>query len=215
MTLTVVSGAKTWRLETTRWHGHEVALFPGQGSVLGRDRELLLVGHGAYIETANGTWIHYARASDVGDRLGPGVQLARDNVAGTTADRILTVTNDIRKTSRPDGTTVYTGTIPDSAADPTISAKDDTIMGVITKLRSGNQPGAPGGRHPNLRLRMIVARDGLVGRISITFHQTGAHSTTSGGATTWSITYSHLGTTPPITPPATSTPGTRALAPMN
>ena len=43
------------------------------------------------------------------------------------------------------GTTLYAGTIPDSSADPAASPADDAILRMITNLRSGNEPGAPGG----------------------------------------------------------------------
>ncbi len=50
---------------------------------------------------------------------------------------------------------------------------------------------------------MSVGGDGLVRQVSVTFQQNGTY--------TWSVTYSQLGSTPPITAPASSTdvpPGT-------
>jgi hypothetical protein len=55
---------------------------------------------------------HYADASNVPDVVAGRVRLARDNVAGNTADQILALTTGIQQTPQPDGSTVYTGTIP-------------------------------------------------------------------------------------------------------
>jgi hypothetical protein len=204
MTLTFRRGTKTWTLETTRWHGRDISLSPGQESVLGPNRRLLLVGGGAYVEHADGTWVHYASEADVGDKLGPAVQLARNNVAGNTAGQILRLATGLERTPQPDGTTLYTGVIPNTSADPAMSPSSDTLLRVITSLRSGDAPGAPGGRHSGLRLRMIVASDGLVHSVSLTFRQEGAGE--GGSVSTWSVTYTGLGGTARIAAPAAAKP---------
>jgi hypothetical protein len=53
---------------------------------------------------------------------------------------------------------------------------------------------------------MTVGPDGLVRQISLTYQQQDTGSATTDGTYTWTVTYSQLGNTPPITPPATSTP---------
>ena len=58
---------------------------------------------------------------------------------------------------------------------------------------------------------MSVGSDGLVNQVSITFQQQNASSPAPDGTYTWSVTYSQLGSTPPITAPPNSTdvpPGT-------
>ena len=58
---------------------------------------------------------------------------------------------------------------------------------------------------------MSVGRDGLVRQVSVTFQQAGTGSPAVDGSYTWSVTYSRLGSTPPITAPTSSTdvpPGT-------
>src|SRR5262249_17964460 len=74
----------------------------------------------------------------------------------------------------------------------------------------GNEGNAPGGRPSDLQLQMSVGVDGLVRQVSVTFQQdTGSPAVD--GTYTWSVTYSQLGTTPPITAPPSSTdvpPGT-------
>jgi hypothetical protein len=204
MTVTATgTGTQLWMLYTTRWTGKRISLSSGAVHVLGRNRQLILIGGGAYLQRADGTWVHYATEADIGPKLGPAVQLARENVAGNTANQILALATNLRKTVEPDGTTVYTGTIPNSNADPASPGVPDAIVGMITKLRSGNQPGAPGGSHPDSRLTLIVGRDGLVRRVSLTFHQRGATSTADTGSTTWSVRYSHLADTRPISAPTT------------
>jgi hypothetical protein len=48
----------------------------------------------------------------------------------------------LRQAKQPDGTTLYTGTIPDTSSDRRVNPADDTILRMITSLRSGNGPGA-------------------------------------------------------------------------
>lgn len=201
MTVTATgTGHKLWTLYTTRWTGKRISLSSGAAHVLGRNRQLILIGGGAYLQKADGTWVHYATEADVGPKLGPAVQLAHKNVAGNTANQILALATHLHKTVEPDGTTVYTGTIPNSNADPASPGVPDAIMGMITKLRSGNQPGAPGGSHPDTKLTLIVGRDGLVSRVSLTVHQQGDTDAAT-SSTTWTVQYSHLGGTPQISAP--------------
>ncbi len=79
------------------------------------------------------------------------------------------------------------------------------IMRMIANLRRGNELGAPGGYHDDLQLQMTVGGDGLVRQVSLTFQQQDTSSPTGDGAYTWRVTYSQLGSTPPIMPPATFT----------
>jgi hypothetical protein len=213
MTMTTTGhGSTIWALDSTRWNGDDIAMTTGANHQLGPNQQLLLIGGGAYVETAGGHWIHYANESDVGPKLGPAVQLAHDNVVGSTAERILGLATGLQKTAQTDGTTVYTGTIPNSTGDPGISPTDDAITRMITGLRSGNEAGAPGGYHNDLQLKMTVASNGLVRQISLTLQQQGTNSPTDAGATTWTVTYSRLGNTRPITPPADSTPAAPGVA---
>ncbi|MFY9930465.1 MAG: hypothetical protein WAK82_20910 [Streptosporangiaceae bacterium] len=202
-TATVVNGSSSYTLDTTRWNGTGIALTRGQRSVLGTNQQLLLVGGGVYVQTAGGTWLHYASASDVGPRLGPAVQLARDNAAGNTAGQILSLATGLQQATQPDGTTIYTGTIPDSTGDPGVKPGDDELIQVISDLRSGNEPGAPGGYHNGVALRMTVGPGGLVQKVSLTFRQQDTGSAANNGTSTWTVTYSQLGSTPPITAPST------------
>ena len=73
-------------------------------------------------------------------------------------------------------------------------------------MRSGNEPGAPGGSHGDLKLRLTAGSDGRVRQVSLTFQQQDSGSPAGNGSYTWSVTYSQLGTTPPIAVPATSIP---------
>jgi hypothetical protein len=200
MTLTVTHGSTSWTLSTVRWHGHAIAISNGQGHELGLNRQLVLTGGGAYLQQADGHWVHYRAASDVGPKLGPDVQLARDDVAGNTAGAILALATHLHKTIRPDGSTLYTGTIPASEGDSAVAPRDDTIMGVIIRLRSVGR---------DARFRLVVGRDGLVRQMSETFQNEGAKLPADNGIWTWAIRYSHLGSTPPISPPSAAVAATR------
>jgi hypothetical protein len=194
--------------DTTRWNGDAIEVTRGDHSQLGPDQALILIAGGAYLEHQDGTWLHYATASGVGPKVGPIVELARNNVAGNTATQVLSLATGLTQTTQADGSTIYTGTIPDSPGDPGVDPNDDSILRMIANLTDGadNQPGAPGGYHHDLRLAMTVGADGLVDQISLTYQQQGTGSAGNDGRYTQTVSYSRLGATAPITPPAASTP---------
>lgn len=226
MTATMLHAGVTHTLETTRWNGGDIAFSPGVGSIFaapeGSIQQLLLIGGGMYVQTREGTWLHYAKASDVAPKpLGGMVQLAQDNIEGTTPQQILALATHVQKTAQPDGTTVYTGTIPDSSLDPAIVPGNDAITRMIlgaqkrTDLMFGvgnrNEGDAPGGQQKDLRLQMSVGGEGLVRQVSVTFQKEDTGSPAVDGTYTWSVTYTQLGSTPPITASPSSTdvaPGT-------
>jgi len=172
---------------TTEWNGGNIAMTGGK--VLGPLQRFLIVGGTVYVQQTDGTWLHYASASDVPDVLAGRVRLARNNVTGNTVDEVLALATGIQRTGQPDGTTVYTGAIPDSAVDPdtVISPSDDVLMLMILSHRLGDV-GDPG-----MRLRMVAGRDGTVQEVDLT------------RGDTLKVTYSALGSTPPITAPSNAT----------
>jgi hypothetical protein len=226
MATTLLHGGVTHTLEVTRWNGSDIAFSPGGSDVpfspgVSSIRQLLLIGGGVYVQTSDGTWLHYANASDVPPKpLGGMVQYARDNLAGTTAQQILALATGVQKTAQSDGTTVYTGTIPNSIADARIAPSDDNgaitrmIFGVL-KSKEGGALALGGGNHNGLQLQMSVGGDGLVRQVSLTFQQQDPGSPALDGTYTWSITYSQLGSTAPITAPARSTDAPPGTLPQN
>jgi hypothetical protein len=201
MTTTVLHGGVTQTVDAARWNGRDIAFSPGVGPI----PQLLLIGGGMYVQTSAGAWLHYASASDAAPKpLGGMVQLARDNITGSTPQQILALATHVQKTAQPDGTTTYTGTIPNSSLDPALVSGNDAITNMIlgaqkrTTLMFGDGAGGP---QNDLQLQMSVGGDGLVRRVSVNFQQGPA----AGRTYTWSVTYSRLGTTPPITAPPAST----------
>ena len=208
MTGSVTHDGSSYTLDTTQWNGDAIEMTRGDRSQLGPFQALVLIGGGAYLEQADGTWLHYASASGVGPKVGPMVELAQNNVAGNTAGQILSLASGLTQTTQSDGTTLYTGTIPNTPGDPGIDPNGDAILRIISRLSNGsdNTPGAPGGYHSGLQLTMAVGTDGFVRQISLTYRQQGTGSSATDGSYTLTVTYSKLGSTPAITPPATSTP---------
>jgi hypothetical protein len=205
MTTTVLHAGVTHTIDAARWNGSDIAFSTGFGPI----PQVLLIGGGMYVQTSDGTWLHYATASDVGPKpLGGLAQLAHDNIAGTTPQQILALATHVQKTTQSDGTTVYTGTIPNSSLDPAIAPGNDAITSMILGAQKRTDLMFGGGSNEgdvqnDLQFEMSVGGDGLVRQVSVTFQQTGTY--------TWSVTYSQLGNTPAITPPASSTdvpPGT-------
>jgi hypothetical protein len=211
ITGTVRHDGSSYSLDTTQWNGNSIAVTRGGKSEFGPGQALTLIDGAAYVEQADGTWLRYSSESGVGPKLGPMVQLAHDNVAGNAADQVLSLATGLTQSSEPDGTTVYTGTIPETNSDPASSGTDDTILRIINNLRGGNDAigphkyFAPAGSHNGLQLQMTVGPDGLVRQISLTYQQQNTGSPQDDGTYTWTVTYSQLGSTRPITPPATST----------
>jgi hypothetical protein len=205
ITGTVTHDGTSYSLDTTQWNGSSITVTPGDRSELGPNQALRLIDGGAYVQQADGSWLHYASASGVGPKVGPQVELAQNNVAGNTADQILSLATGLTQTTEPDGTRLYTGTIPNLNTDPGVPPTDDTILRIITNLRTGNDASAPGGFHNGLQLQMTVGIDGFVRQVVLTFQQQDTGSATNDGVYTWAITYSQLDNTPPIAPPATST----------
>jgi hypothetical protein len=227
MTTTVLHGGVTNTVDAASWNGSDIAFSTG----FDQFPQLLLIGGGMYVQTSDGTWLHYANASDVEPKpLGGLEQLAQDTIAGTTAQQILALATGVQQTAQPDGTTLYTGTIPNSninaGNDPGNNAIISMILGAqkrtdMTFGTGPNQGDAPSGQPNGLQLQMSVGGDGLVTQVSVTFQQEGTGSLAEDGTYTWSATYSQLGSTPPISAPASSTdvpPGTLppgALPPEN
>src|SRR5262249_33474155 len=175
MTTTVVHAGVARTTDSARWNGQDIAFPPGLGLV----PQLLLIGSGMYVQTSDGTWLHYADASNVGPKpLGGLVQLARDNIAGTTAQQILALATHVRKTARSDGTTLYTGTIPSNSLDPGSVTGNDAITSMLlgaqkrTDMMFGAGKGdAAGDLQNDLQLRMTVEGDGLVKQVIVSFQR--------------------------------------------
>jgi hypothetical protein len=215
MTTTMLHAGVTRTIDATRWNGNDLAYSPGIGPI----QQLLLIAGGMYVQTSDGTWLHYANASNVEPKpLGGLMQLAQDGIASTTPQQILALATHVQQTTQPDGTTVYTGTIPSSSVDPAILTGNDAITNMIlgAQKRTGSMVGGGGATtggqmNGDLQLQMSVGGDGLVSQVSVTFQQQGTGSPAADGTYTWSVTYSQLGNTPPIAAPASSTdvaPGT-------
>jgi hypothetical protein len=175
---------------TIRWNGDDLAIASaGEGRPLPGFVQLLLVGGGVYVQRADGSWLRFASEADLAPPLYAGtVQAARSLAAGSRAAQIIASAYGLQKTVQPDGSTVYSGTIP-ASNPPEVDPRDDTATPIML-------PGfGPGGA-----LQLAVGNDGLVTQMSETA------SPPAVGA--WSIEYSQLGSTPAITPPATYTEGT-------
>ena len=183
MTATFALGNHT-TLETTQWNGNDLSISSDHGSLdLSGDKQLLLVGGNVYVQSADGTWQHYANESDIGvlERV---VQRARANVSGSSAAQILALVPNLQKTVQPDGTSVYTGTIPASGNAAEVTPTDDTATRLRARLQSVGRVS---------QFKLVVGSDGLVRQLSETADDGTASSNTQ---------YSQLGSTPPITPPA-------------
>jgi hypothetical protein len=213
MTTTVLHSGVTKTVESARWNGHDLAYSPEDGPI----PKLLLVGGAIYVQTSDGNWLHYANASNVPPKPVGGLeQLAQATIAATTPQQIIALATGVQKTTQPDGSTVYTGTIPASNLDPALVPGNDAITNMIlgAQKRTDGMVGVgkataqtPGTNccQENLQLQMSVGNDGLVNQVNITFQQQNAASPAADGTYTWSVTYSQLGNTPPITAPPTST----------
>jgi hypothetical protein len=172
---------------TTSWDDGNIALTGGK--VLSPLQQFRIVDGGVYVQEFDGTWLHYKDADNVPAWLATRVHMVRNDVAGNSAEQVLALATGIEQTTQPDGTTVYTGTIPSSSVDPDtlLTPSDDLLMWAILSHRLGD-PGDPA-----MQLRMVAGSDGTVQEVDLT------------GSETLKFTYSDLGSTPPITAPANAT----------
>jgi hypothetical protein len=187
---------------TVRWNGKDVAIVSGtEGNVLPGFDQLRLVGGSVYLQRADdGSWLHYASEPDLEPSLGSGTVLAAYGLAvASRAAQIIASTDRLRKTAQPDGSTVYSGTIPPNS--PAKGAPSKDLGGLIMSGAQGMLPSFGSGG----AFQLVVGSDGLVSRMS----ETAAPPAT--GA--WRVEYSRLGDPQQITPPATSSEGTAADLP--
>jgi hypothetical protein len=193
LTLTFGLGGQKTLLTAAEWSGNDISIWDVELSRFGA-RRLVLTGANAYEQRVDGTWLRYPSASDLGRRLHAIARATRTILTGSRADQILALVPGLRKTAEPGGTTVYAGTIPASdsaAASPT----GNTATRLVAALKSAGN---------DAQLRLIVGSDGLVRQLSeIVDHRTRA----------WTIQYSELGTTPPVSPPHTFREATAGSAP--
>jgi hypothetical protein len=187
---------------TVRWNGKDVAIASGSGgSVLPGFDRLLLVGGGAYLQRADdGSWLHYASEADLEPSLGSGTVLAAYGLAvASRAAQIIASAYGLQKTEQPDGSTVYSGTIPPNSPAKGAPSKDlgglvmDSAQSMLPTFGSGGA------------FQLVVGSDGLVRQMS----ETAAPPAT--GA--WRVEYSRLGDPQQITPPAAYSEGTAADLP--
>jgi len=169
---------------TTQWHGNDLSISGDHGSLWGAT-QVLLIGGNVYAQQPDGTWQHYASESDAG-RLATALQMARVDVAGSNAAQILAVVTGLQKTVQPDGSTVYTGTIP-ASKQAEVTPTDDTATRLGARLASTGRVS---------RFKLVVGSDGLVKHMD---------ETAEDGSSSWNVEYSQLGSTPPITAPANAT----------
>jgi hypothetical protein len=173
---------------TTEWNDGNIALTGGK--VLGPLQGLRIVDGGVYVQESDGTWLHYADADNVPRVVAVKVRMARNDVAGNSAEQVLSLATGIEQTAQPDGSTVYTGTIPAITVDPDtlLTPFDDLLMWAILSHRLGD-PGDPA-----MQLRMVAGSDGTVQEVDL-----------ARGGDNLKLTYGDLGSTPPIAAPASST----------
>ena len=187
-------------IATVRWSGKDLAIASGTGgNVLPGFDQLLLVGGALYLQRPDGSWLHYASEADLAPLLDRGTVLAAYGLAvASRAAQIIASAYGLQMTDQPDGSTVYSGTVPPETAAKVPSGKGGgPIMGIAgMMLPSFGSGGA---------LKLVVGSDGLVRQMSET--------ATPPLTRAWRIDYTRLGDTPPITPPGTYTEGTAADLP--
>jgi hypothetical protein len=193
-TMTLSTGA------SVRWSGKDLAIASGAGgNVLPGFDQLLLVGGAVYLRRADGSWLHYASEADLAPLLDRGTVLAAYGLAvASRAAQIIASAYGLQTTEQPDGSTVYSGTVPPETAVKVAPGKGGgPIMGIAGMLLPSFGSGGA--------LKLVVGSDGLVRQMS----ETAAPPLT--GA--WRIDYTRLGDAPPITLPGTYTEGTAADLP--
>jgi hypothetical protein len=193
MTMTWVVGDHT-TVRTTQWNGADLSVADDPAVHDAFAIQELLVGGNVYVQLPDGTWQHYASEADAG-YLDASLHVARADVAGTSAAQVLALVPGLKQAAQPDGTTVYSGTIQATGPGhvPVGDITPATVLGA--RLQSVGRES---------QLRMVVGSDGLVSQLS---------ETADDGSASWTIRYSQLDSTPPISAPASFTEGTTPTSP--
>jgi hypothetical protein len=189
--LRITHGGELWAGRTIRWHGHDLSIV-GEDPL--RQRSVMLVVDGIVYGTdpEDGGWLMEGSHENIDPESGttPYEQLAaiREDVGGTTLERITGGMTGLTTRELDDGSIVYSGSVEARMIARETGFKEGQSIRVLpfgyVAHDEASHPHAP------LQADVEVGADGVVSGISVSW-----------GTWLYTVAYSELGTTSPIKAP--------------
>jgi hypothetical protein len=195
----ITHNGEVWAGKTIRWHEGDVALSDDAPHRLGRAGSELRVVDGTVYGTdpVNGGWIEMGKPENIDPDSGttPDEHLVavREDVGGATLRRIAAGMTGLTMLRLDDGSTVYRGAVAAGLIARETGFKEGHSIRVFpfgyVAHDEAADPAAP------LDVALTVGAGGVVRKLAVAW---------GSGASAWTytVTYSNLGTTPPLVAPA-------------
>jgi hypothetical protein len=188
----ITHGGELWAGRTIRWHGHDLSIL-GEDPL--RQRAVVLVVDGVLYarDAEDGGWLMEGRHANIDPDSGtaPYEQLAaiRDDVGGTTLERITGGMTGLATRELEDGSIVYSGSVEARLIARETGFKEDEFIrvlpfGYVAHEEASNSDAL-------IQADVTVGADGVVRGIAVSW-----------GTWLYTVAYDQLGTTPPIKAPA-------------
>jgi hypothetical protein len=193
-TVHMTHDGRVWAHKTVRWSGDDVEITDESPGKPSSGLPLLLVNGMMYgDDPAHEGWVELGPVSSIDPGTGttPADVLAavREDMGGATLRRITgaMTARGLTTTNRPDGSTVYSGTVPAGEIARRTGFKEGQVLRVFPFGYVANDATDP--RSP-LDTAVTVGADDVIREIAVTW-----------GTWTYTVTYSDLGSTPaPVAP---------------
>ncbi|MDR2984418.1 MAG: hypothetical protein LBV34_06220 [Nocardiopsaceae bacterium] len=187
-----------WASKVIQWNGDNLNITDNSPGGASSGSPLLVVNGIMYgHDPSHDGWVEVGPVSsiDSGSGTAPDDQLAsiREDVGGATLQRIVAAMTGLTTTDQSDGSTVYGGTVAAGQIARVTGFKEGQTIrvfpfGYVAHDAAAN-PASP------LDTAVTVGSDDVIREIAVTW-----------GTWTYTVTYSDLGSTPPIVAPADAVP---------
>jgi hypothetical protein len=196
-TVRMTHHGQLWAHKVVRWNGENLEITDDSPGRAGPAGQGLLVVDGMMYGPAEdgGSWVELGPPSsiDPGSGTTPAEQLSaiREDVGGTTLRRIVAAmaVSGLATTNQSDGSTVYSGTVPAGQIATEAGFKEGQSIRVFPFGYVAHDAAADPASL--LDTAVTVGSQGVVREIAVTW-----------GTWTYTVTYSDLGSTPPLVAPA-------------
>jgi hypothetical protein len=193
----ITHDGQPWAHKVVRWNGDDLAITDDSAGRVGHAGEGLLVVDGMMYGPADdgSGWVELGPLSsiDPGSGTTPAEQLSaiREDVGGTTLRRLVAAmaVSGLATTNQSDGSTVYSGNVPAGQ----IATKTGLKKGQSIRVFPFGYVAHDAAADPASMLdtAVTVGSEGVIREIAVTW-----------GTWTYTVTYSDLGSTPPLVAPA-------------
>jgi hypothetical protein len=194
----VTKDGQPWAGKTVQWNGDDVAIVqdaPPRPGIPGREFRVvdgILYG----MKPGGDGWLRLGSPENIDPDSGTTpleiLAAVREDTAGATFDRITGGMTDVQTQTGPDGSVTYSGTVAAGLVATEEGDKDGEHLRVLPYGYVAHDDAA----NPSARLdvSLTVGSDGLIHNITATW----------GGGSAWkyTVTFTDLGTAPPIEAPA-------------